>query len=59
MRINDPEIVAELAALYPLYETALVTKDADTLTGMFWASPHASIGHPRVTSHCKLFRCGM
>lgn len=40
-RINDPEIVAELEALYPQYETALVTNDADTLTRMFWASPHA------------------
>jgi hypothetical protein len=41
MAINDPEIVAELAALYPRYETALVTNDVETLTAMFWASPHA------------------
>jgi hypothetical protein len=41
MRVNDPEVVAELEALYPKYETALVTNDADTLTRMFWASPHA------------------
>jgi hypothetical protein len=41
MIINDPEIVAELAALYPKYETALVTNDADTLTQMFWDSAHA------------------
>jgi hypothetical protein len=41
MRINDPEILAELEALYPRYETALVTNDVDTLTQMFWASPHA------------------
>ena len=41
MVINDPEIVAELAALYPKYEAALVGNDADTLTGMFWDSPHA------------------
>jgi hypothetical protein len=40
MRINDPETVAELAALYPQYETALVTNDAETLIRMFWASPH-------------------
>ncbi len=39
--INDPEIVAELQALYPKYEAALVTNDAETLTRMFWASPHA------------------
>jgi hypothetical protein len=41
MRINDPETVAELQALYPQYETALVNNDAETLTRMFWASPHA------------------
>src|SRR5260370_2659341 len=42
MRINDPETVAELQALYQRYETALVTNDAETLTGMFWASPHVT-----------------
>ena len=41
MRINDPEIVAELQALYPKYEAALMANDAETLTRMFWASPHA------------------
>lgn len=41
MTINDPEIVAELKALYPQYETALVNNDAETLIRMFWASPHA------------------
>ncbi|MFT4111714.1 oxalurate catabolism protein HpxZ [Silvibacterium sp.] len=41
MVINDPEVVAELAALYPRYEEALVSNDADTLTEMFWDSPHA------------------
>lgn len=41
MEINDPEIVAELEALYPKYETALMANDAETLTRMFWASPHA------------------
>jgi hypothetical protein len=39
--INDPETLAELQALYPKYETALVTNDVETLTRMFWASPHA------------------
>ncbi len=42
MRINDPETIAELQALYPRYETALVTNDAETLTRMFWASPHVT-----------------
>ena len=41
MKINDPETIAELKSIYPLYEAALVTNDADTLTRMFWASPHA------------------
>lgn len=41
MVVNDPEVIAELAALYPEYEAALVGNDADTLTAMFWDSPHA------------------
>ena len=36
MTINDPEVVAELAALYPNYEKALVTNDVETLVSMFW-----------------------
>lgn len=36
MIINDPEVIAELAELYPRYETALVTNDVDTLVSMFW-----------------------
>ena len=39
MTINDPAIVAELAALYPRYETALVTNDVPTLVEMFWTGP--------------------
>jgi hypothetical protein len=41
MEINDLEVVAELRELYPLYETALVNNDVETLTKMFWASPYA------------------
>ena len=41
MRINDPEVVAELHSLYPKYETALANNDAETLIQMFWTSPHA------------------
>jgi hypothetical protein len=37
MRINAPEVVEELRALYPRYETALVTNDVDTLMAMFWS----------------------
>jgi hypothetical protein len=40
MQINDPAILAELQALYPHYEQALVTNDVDTLMSMFWVSPH-------------------
>ncbi len=39
MIINDPDVVAELAELYPRYEQALVTNDVDTLVSMFWAAP--------------------
>lgn len=41
MVVNEPEVVAELAALYPEYEAALISNDAETLTAMFWDSPHA------------------
>jgi Protein of unknown function (DUF3225) len=41
LRINDPKTVAELQALYSQYETALVTNHVETLTRLFWASPHA------------------
>ena len=37
MKINDPEVIAELQALYPRYEEALVTNDVDTLVDMFWS----------------------
>lgn len=36
MTINDPDVVAELAALYPKYEAALISNDVDTLVAMFW-----------------------
>ncbi len=42
MRINEPDVVAELQALYPVYETALVTNDVKTLTELFWKSPMAT-----------------
>lgn len=41
MVVNNPETVAELRALYPRYEEALVSNDVDVLTAMFWASPLA------------------
>ncbi len=39
MTINDPKILAELRALYPRYEAALVANDVDTLVAMFWSGP--------------------
>ncbi len=39
MIINAPEVIAELSALYPLYENALVTNDVDSLVSMFWDAP--------------------
>jgi hypothetical protein len=39
--INDLDTVAELRALYPRYEAALVGNDVETLTNLFWSSPHA------------------
>ena len=41
MVINDPEVVAELTAVYPRYEAALVGNDVETLTGLFWSSAYA------------------
>lgn len=41
MLINDPATVAELRALYPRYETALIENDLASLREMFWASPLA------------------
>ena len=39
MTINDPEVIAELEALYPQYERALVTNDVEKLVEMFWSGP--------------------
>jgi hypothetical protein len=39
MTVNDPTIVAELAALYPQYEQALISNDVETLVRMFWTGP--------------------
>lgn len=40
MTINDPEVIAELEALYPDYERALVTNDVEKLVEMFCKGPH-------------------
>lgn len=42
MEINIPKVHAELAALYPEYERALVENDVETLTRMFWTSAYVT-----------------
>jgi AtzH-like len=39
MRINDPEVVAEVTAAFARYETALNDNDVPTLCALFWESP--------------------
>jgi ketosteroid isomerase-like protein len=39
--INDPEVVAQIAALHEQYEAALISNDVEKLTAFFWDSPHA------------------
>ena len=41
MKINNPEVVEELAGLYAVYERALVENDVSVLTALFWDSEHA------------------
>jgi hypothetical protein len=38
--VNDPEVRAEVLAVFERYERALVANDVDTLDELFWASPH-------------------
>jgi hypothetical protein len=39
MIVNDPIVVAEIAAAFELYETALLDNDIETLDSLFWNSP--------------------
>ncbi len=39
MRINDPDVLAELQAAFVAYEAALVGNDVAALDASFWASP--------------------
>jgi ketosteroid isomerase-like protein len=39
--INNPDVVAEIAALHEQYETALVSNDVPKLVTFFWDSPDA------------------
>jgi hypothetical protein len=38
MKINRPEVVAEVTDVFQSYETALVTNDVDTLDALFWSN---------------------
>jgi hypothetical protein len=40
MIVNDPGVVAELAAASDAYEAALMANDVAALDGFFWNSPH-------------------
>lgn len=39
MVINDPPVVAEVEAIFGIYEQALLANDLETLDGLFWQSP--------------------
>src|SRR5258707_13140831 len=39
--INDPQVVAQIAALHEQYEAALVSNDVEKLVTFFWNSPYA------------------
>lgn len=39
MRINDPDVLAELELAFASYESALVGNDVAELDAAFWASP--------------------
>ena len=41
LAINQPDVVAQVAAAFDRYETALVANDVATLDALFWDSPHA------------------
>jgi hypothetical protein len=39
MRVNDPEVLAEVQAAFADYERALMANDLERLDGLFWNSP--------------------
>lgn len=40
--INDPALLAEIAALHDAYESALAANNVEALTTFFWGSPEAT-----------------
>jgi hypothetical protein len=39
MKINDPQVLADVTAAFNAYEQALVSNDVETLDALFWQSP--------------------
>ncbi len=39
MRINDPEVLAEVEAAFLAYEAALMANDLEALDALFWETP--------------------
>ena len=39
MRINDPDVLAEVAEAFAHYEAALMANDLEALDALFWQSP--------------------
>ncbi len=37
--VNDPDVVAEVTAMFHRYEAALMANDTEELTRLFWRSP--------------------
>jgi len=40
MQINDPQVLAQVSAVFARYEQALVSNDIAVLDELFWDSPH-------------------
>jgi len=40
MVVNDPDVVAEVEAVFARYEAALIGNDVTVLDELFWGSPH-------------------
>ncbi len=47
MTLNDPDVVADVAALFERYEQALIDKDVAVLDATFWDSSHTIRYAPR------------
>ena len=39
MRINDPDVLAEVEAAFARYEAALMSNDLEAMDALFWHSP--------------------